>query len=131
MRIFITILILIASIGSASSQHIIAESPYKSGASFPGGMDSLNSFLAKNIKYPNYLKDRKKELEEIITIEFTVKRDGWIEDISIRKGKNPAFKKEARRLVRAMPRWKAAEMEGKVVNETIILPIRFRLELDD
>ena len=73
----------------------------------------------------------KKELEEIVIIEFTVKRDGWIEDINIRKGKNAAFKKEARRLVREMPRWKPAEMEGKVVNETIILPIRFKLEFDD
>ncbi len=131
MRIFITLLIIVASIGTVSSQHIIADSPYKSGASFPGGMDSLNSFLAKNIKYPKYLKDRKKELEEIVIIEFTVKRDGWIEDINIRKGKNAAFKKEARRLVREMPRWKPAEMEGKVVNETIILPIRFKLEFED
>ncbi|MCX6350295.1 MAG: energy transducer TonB, partial [Bacteroidetes bacterium] len=50
---------------------------------FLGGDDSMLKFINRNLVYPKLAKDL--EVEGKVLVEFVVKRDGNIEDISIRR----------------------------------------------
>lgn len=95
-------------------------------AEFPGGEAAMYAFIQKTLKYPvvaaeNGLKGR-------VTCEFTINKDGSIEDVKILKGVDPSLDKEAIRVISAMPKWKPGEQRGKAVRVSFTLPITFKLQ---
>ena len=95
-------------------------------AVFQGGNDQLPIFLGKNIKYPD--ESRKKGVSGIVIIEFTITKDGNIEDVKVVKGVDPLLDNEAIRVVKLMPKWTPAENKGEKVNMNYTLPINFKLQ---
>lgn len=95
-------------------------------AQFPGGRDSLNAFLANNIKFPQRVI--KNKLKGKSYVEFVVNREGRIEDVTIKKSftECPECDEEAIRVVKLMPKWEPGKLEGKPVKSTFILPFNFR-----
>ncbi len=115
-------------------------------ASFPGGDSELNSFLSKNIKYPEIA--RKNKVEGKVFISFVIDKKGVVTKIKIMKGVNvkdlvknttnkkkqkkyldaaKALEEEALRVVRMMPDWIPAEQKGKNVMMRFILPLSYKL----
>lgn len=94
---------------------------------FPGGQDSLNSYLRRNIKYPQFEKEQGKQ--GTVYMSFVVRKDGSITDVKVMKEVPgaPGFTKEAARVINAMPIWKPGKMNGRAVNSQITIPIRFTL----
>jgi len=94
---------------------------------FPGGQDSLNSYLRRNIKYPQVEKEEGKQ--GTVYISFVVRKDGSITDVKVMKEVPgaPGFTKEATRVIKAMPTWKPGKMNGRAVNTQMTIPIRFVL----
>lgn len=94
---------------------------------FPGGQDSLNSYLRRNIKYPQFEKEQGKQ--GTVYMSFVVRKDGSITDVKVMKEVPgaPGFTKEAARVINAMPIWKPGKMNGRAVNTQITIPIRFTL----
>ncbi|MBO4489392.1 MAG: energy transducer TonB [Bacteroidales bacterium] len=69
---------------------------------FPGGNDSLQSFLKKNIQFPiGY----EKVVNGIVLVEITVEIDGSITNPRIRVSLTPELDAEAIRVVKLMPKW--------------------------
>jgi TonB family protein len=95
-------------------------------AEFPGGVREMYKFLGANIKYPADAQNAKTQGK--VFLEFVIKKDGTISNIKILKGIGSGCDEEAIRVVKAMPKWKPAMQNGKIVNSSFTLPISFLLE---
>jgi TonB family protein len=104
---------------------------------FPGGEDSLEAFLKKNIRYPKKAKEQK--IEGRVFVRFIVERDGSITDAKIMRdivyGSSEADSlaatlgcgAEALRVIKMMPKWSPATHRGYKVRFQYTFPIQFRL----
>lgn len=92
---------------------------------FPGGVQSLMRFLAKNVKYPKGAM--RNGVEGRVITNFIVNKDGSISDIIIKEGVNKQLDDEAVRVVSKMPKWKPAKNNGEIVRMNFTLPVIFRL----
>ncbi len=95
-------------------------------AQFPGGLDSLNLYLRKNIHYPDMAKDQG--ITGKVYLTFMVDTDGNIKDIKVLRSANPMLDKEAIRCIRSMPKWSPAKNNHSAVRSIYYLPISFRLQ---
>jgi len=95
---------------------------------FPGGDAALLPWIKANIKYP--AKAKEKGVTGTVVVTFIVEIDGSLSDIKIIRNTAPEFKAEfeaeAIRLVKAMPKWKPGEVNGKTVRVKYSLPIAFK-----
>ena len=92
--------------------------------SFPGGADALSEFLVNEIRYPK--KCLKARRGGCTVISFLVKKDGRLKNIKVQQ--SCGFKqldKEAKRVVKKMPKWWPGIHEDKCVNVMYALPIKF------
>lgn len=98
---------------------------FEKSASYPGGMDSLRNYLARNLRYPYLAK--VQDVQGTVRVQFTITKDGSLEDIFVVKPVDPSLDKEALRLVIQMPKWIPATQDGRLVNMYFILPVLFQL----
>ncbi len=94
-------------------------------AEFPGGMEALNKFISKNVKYP--AQARRMGTEGKVFVSFVINKDGTLEDVSVVKGISAECDKEAMRVVQMMPNWKPGKQNGKAVRVKFIYPFNFKL----
>ncbi|MBM2814839.1 MAG: energy transducer TonB [Ignavibacteria bacterium] len=113
-------------------------------AEFPGGFSALKEYFISEMKYPKIA--RENDCSGKVYVSFTIKKDGTLDNIKISdkaldtkipnvNGSNKltkeevetALEKEAIRLVKNMPKWKPAKIDGSTVDSEVILPIKFKL----
>ena len=92
---------------------------------FPGGMDSLYAFLAREIQYPPIAKDNG--ITGTVLVEFVVEEDGRVTNAKVKVPLFPECDKEAVRAVMSMPKWKPGKNMGKPVRCYYQVPVTFRL----
>lgn len=92
---------------------------------FPGGQDSLNAFLRRNLRYPEQALAGKTE--GIVYLSFVVETDGSLSDIKVLRGFSPECDQEAIRLVSSMPPWIPGQQRSVPVRVYYTLPIPFLL----
>jgi TonB family protein len=92
---------------------------------FPGGMNTLITFLSQNLKYP--AAAAKKGVEGTVYIEFITLKDGSVSEPRIFQGVSKELDREAIRVVKKMPKWSPYIIEGEQEDFRHILPIRFVL----
>lgn len=92
---------------------------------FPGGINALKSFIAKNIKYPTVAKENGTQGTVYLRIE--VKKTGEIGKIELQRGVDPLLNKEAIRVIKTLPKFKPGELNGKKVNVWYSIPVTFKL----
>ncbi len=90
---------------------------------FPGG---IQQYLAKNIKYPEIAKENN--IQGKVYINFVVNEKGKVEQVKIMRGVDRSLDKEALRVVRSLPNWKAGKQRGKAVRVSMSIPIIFKLQ---
>ena len=81
---------------------------------YPGGPDSLQSFLKSNMTYPSQAK--LNHIQGRVYAGFMVDRTGKIKDIKILSGVNEELDNEAMRVLRMMPEWKPGSAGGSAVD---------------
>jgi periplasmic protein TonB len=91
---------------------------------FPGGNDSLRSFIKHNNIKPKWGADYMG----IVYIAFIVERDGSIQNIKV-LGESEAtlFTESVIEVFGKMPKWEAGRINGMKVKSRVCLPIRYRL----
>jgi len=96
-------------------------------AEFPGGTAAMRKFLADNLQYPQTAQEL--ELQGKCYLQFVVSAAGNISNVTVQRGVPdcPECDKEAIRVVKSMPKWRAGKNGGKEVNSTFNLPIVFKL----
>lgn len=91
---------------------------------FPGGMDSLNAWIARNLSYPEQAQD----ITGKVFVTFVVEKDGSITNPKILRDIGGGCGAEAIRVVKNMPRWNPGKQRGKPVRVQFNLPINFSLK---
>ncbi len=95
-------------------------------ASFPGGAAAMNKFINEYITYPQTSIEIGDQ--GIVYLNFVVELDGTLSEVKIERGVSTELDREAKRVVRKMPKWKPGETDGKKVRTRCRLPIVFELE---
>lgn len=97
-------------------------------AKFPGGPDSLKSYLHHSLQYPEQAFINGEEGQ--VWVEFTVDSKGKAVRPQIRRSVSPALDAEAVRLIQNMPTWHPGSNRSKKVDSRFLLPINFYIHLD-
>jgi len=93
---------------------------------FVGGMTALRKFLANNIEYPE--EATEENIEGTVYAKFVVTKDGSIANIEIERKLGYGCDQEVIRVLKRMPKWRPAKLQGKEVNYLFRLPVKFALE---
>ena len=104
----------------------VDEEIYEQEAEFPGGIKAMYQFIAENIAYPEDAVDQG--LYGKVYVQFVVEKDGSLTDVMVVKGVSDSIDEEARRIVRAMPKWTPAMKNDEPMRCRYTLPLSFRLE---
>ena len=93
---------------------------------FPGGMEKLMTFIQENMRYPKIAI--KKGIEGRVICQFTVTKDGSIENVFVVRGLYKSLDKEAVRIIKKMPKWKPGEdFNGQAIDCKYTIPVYFKL----
>lgn len=92
---------------------------------FPGGRKALMAYIMKNLRYPVYAVEHG--IQGKVIVSFVVREDGSISKIKVEKSPHGSLSREAKRIVKKMPKWIPATQKGKKVAVRFSLPITFKL----
>lgn len=94
---------------------------------FPGGQEAMFRFMGQNTKYP---ADDMVDVgvQGRVYLEFVVRNDGSLTDVVVKRGVARQLDEEAQRVVKSMPKWTPAKMNGKPVACKMVLPVQFTLK---
>jgi len=92
---------------------------------FPGGATALVKWLTKNIRYPAVARQRK--VQGRVVTQFIVNADGSLSDIKVVQPVEASLDREALRVLRMMPPWKAGQHDNKPCRTMVCIPIVFKL----
>lgn len=95
---------------------------------FPGGDEKLMEWISQHIQYPQNAYD--SHIQGRVIVQFLVKEDGTVGDTKIVRSVFPSLNEEALRVVRTLPKFNPAILDGKAVEYWFTIPIVFRLEDD-
>lgn len=106
----------------ASEYIIVEEMP-----EFPGGEDSLHSFIQSAIIYPEW--EKKQKIEGTVYVKYIIDELGNPTNAEIIRSVDGSknFDREVIRIIEMMPKWKAGKQKGKAVRVQYVLPIKFNL----
>ncbi len=90
---------------------------------FPGGEDSLVSFLKNNLRYPQ--EARLAWIQGRVFIGFMIDHSGKMKNIKVLSSVNSQLDEEALRVVHMMPEWQPGKIGDTNVDTQYILPIEF------
>lgn len=91
---------------------------------FPGGKFQLHEYLENYIVYPESAKE--KGIEGSVTVMFTVAADGSIIQPTIGISLDPVCDSTALAIIRNMPKWTPATVDGKPQAMSISLNLKFK-----
>lgn len=89
---------------------------------FPGGLEALYNYLARNVKYPSSCDVTGK-----VYVQFVVEKDGSVTNACILRNICEDCGKEALRVVNSMPKWIPGKIRGIPVRCRFNLPVNFAL----
>lgn len=95
-------------------------------AEFPGGQAGLSKWLSKNLNYPELAQ--QNGIQGRVVVKFCVEKDGSITNATIARGVDKDLDKEALRVVKRMPKWKAGKNNGVAVRSYFNLPVNFKIQ---
>ncbi|MGF1923900.1 MAG: TonB family protein [Bacteroidia bacterium] len=92
---------------------------------FKGGMPKFYEYLAYSVRYPS--DAAKNSREGTVIVIYTVERDGRLGEVEVKNSVYPSIDEEAKRVVKASPKWIPAMMRGVPVRVKYSVPIKFSL----
>ena len=90
---------------------------------FPGGSDSLDAFIKRNIKYPTSAVTAR--IHGRVYVGYQVDHTGKIKNIRVLSGVNTELDNEALQVVQKMPDWIPGSISGSPVDVQYVLPVDF------
>ena len=94
-------------------------------ASFVGGAAAMKKWIQENVVYPEISRELGDQGR--VYVSFVVEQDGTITGIDIPRSLTTELDREAKRLVREMPKWTPGSVKGENVRSRCRLPITFTL----
>ncbi len=93
--------------------------------SFPGGDDSLYSYLSRAIHYPAAAVADSISGRNVVG--FIIEKDGRIANVHLVRSLHPLLDAESIRVISAMPPWTPGLMDSVPVRVAHQIPIRFTM----
>ena len=94
-------------------------------AGFPGRPAAMMKWINDNVKYPQTSIEMNEQGR--VFLSFVVEKDGSITNVKVERGISIDLDREAKRVVRKMPKWIPGESSGRAVRARCRLPINFQL----
>ena len=117
-----------ANAKSATEQGESKERVFRHGEpmpEFPGGEAALMRFLNENLRYPATAIENG--IQGRVVVQFVVKKDGSVDDVTVLHGVDSALDQEAIRVCKTLPKFIPGKQNGQPVNVWFTLPIIFNL----
>lgn len=90
------------------------------------GYDKLYGYFQQHLRYPE--EAMKDSIEGALVVVFVIKADGAADNIEVRSKLGDAFTTEVVQLIKNMPAWNPATLNGKPVPSRITLPLTFQID---
>lgn len=100
--------------------HVVEDLPQ-----FPGGAVEFMKWLTKNLKYPPLAQQRK--VQGRVVCQFYVEKDGSVSGVAVTQSLSAECDREALRVLRMMPKWKAGVQHDRPCRTKVCIPIVFKL----
>lgn len=97
--------------------------PIETLAEYPGGQDSLLSFI-KNKFNKQLINTHVTLAKQLAEVKLTIDKKGKVTHPTITKGLNTELDEELLRVLLLMPKWKPATINGEKVAKEVTLPIK-------
>lgn len=94
-------------------------------ASFPDGARAMKEWITANMVYPEISRELGDQGR--VYVSFVVEADGSITGIEVPRSLTTELDREAKRLVREMPKWTPGLVKGEKVRSRCRIPITFTL----
>lgn len=94
---------------------------------FPGGQDSLFSFMRRHMTYPDWESEHK--IEGKVYVEFVVDKSGKVTEAVIKRSVKESRNLDAEvlRVINMMPSWSPGKNGEQAVSTKMVLPVVFKL----
>lgn len=85
----------------------------------------FKDFIKQELRYPQEAKEQK--IEGRVIVQFTINKNGYVQDAKIMRGAHPALNQETLRVIYSSPKWKPGKQRGIEVNVSKTVPVTFKL----
>lgn len=93
--------------------------------SFPNGTMAFYEFCKKKMKDSLLFSHDTKKYDARTVVEIVIEKDGSITNAKISKSIDPLHDEDALRIVKEMPKWIPAKLNGKNVRCKLLIPILY------
>ena len=91
---------------------------------FPGGSDSLYAFIERHLDYSNL--NHSINLEGRVVIRVIITKKGSIKDVTVIRGLEQSYDKEAVRVISRLPKWIPGQQNGRKTPVYYTIHVVFR-----
>ena len=88
--------------------------------------NEFSKWVSEQVKYPQDAIDAN--IQGKVVLQFTVNKEGQVEDVKVLHGVSETLDAEAVRVVSSSPKWEPGSMNGTPVNVKYTFPVLFRLD---
>jgi protein TonB len=92
---------------------------------FKGGQAALNLFISKNLQYPKMAVE--SEIQGVLVVELAIAKDGTARFEKFVRQLGYGCEDEAKRLIKKMPKWNPATLNGKPIDFNYTMRLTFKL----
>ena len=90
------------------------------------GYPALYEYFATELKYPEAA--RKEQAEGTVLVEFYINEEGKPDRIQVLQGVRGDIDQEATRLIKSMPNWLPAQVNGQPTTTKHTMPLTFQID---
>jgi len=90
-----------------------------------GGMESFYMYIKANLKYPKAAKRLGHQGK--VFLSFIINKKGEVTNVEVLKPVSFGLDREALRILRGSPNWKAGKQKGRPVDQRMTFPLNFVL----
>ena len=90
-----------------------------------GDANEFTKWVNTHIQYPEIAQEMN--IQGKVTLQFTIEKDGSLQDVKVLSTPDESLSKEAVRIVSSSPRWKPGKQRDRAVKVTYTFPVIFQL----
>jgi TonB family protein len=92
---------------------------------YPGGEIGVNEHVKNELKYPE--EALSDSIQGRVVVRYVVQTDGNVGEIEVVESVHPLLDEEAKRVIRAMEKWKPGVQRGKPIKAAYLQAFNFNL----
>ena len=90
-----------------------------------GDANEFSKWVNTRLVYPEIAKENG--IEGRVTLQFTISKEGRLEDVKVLAAPDETLAKEAVRVVSSSPKWKPGKQRDRAVKVSYVFPVIYRL----